>query len=366
MNTVLDLRGHTPRRRGELQGEAWRDAAAELVDGRVTALCGQPRWADEDRRRSEGAALLEIARERSEELCAELEGVAHAIDRPAWTVAVAGAFHDLWDRGGNEVPSGNGERTTLYVVGAAPVMGQALLAADERAALRCMRVDGPAHAPRGDHDDDEGVAVVTLAGTLGLGGVRRGFVVAANHLRSRSAGRGTFEGVEVREALLAADAHAARERLDRRARGGGRFYLVSDGEALFGLESDGPTLVLTRKGARTAHTHTDHFFDPVLRRHELRSDEASTYRRTELSTSVYVQRRPTQPHQVWDFLSELDELRGASGDEARDRSTVNLFGRSALWVGCAARGGVWIRTGLERDDCAQAPPAPPDADDQAR
>lgn len=356
MSARLDLRGHGAHRRGELQGEAWREPAHELLDGRLSALSRRPGLDTVEAREAEGQALLALMAGDGLQLDDELTGLARALDQAPWKLALVGAFHDLWDRAGDDAPSGTGERTTLYVVGSGPVLGQAVLAGDERTALRAMVVDGVT--------PDDPITVVTVAGTLGLGGARRGLVLGANHLRSKVARRGTFEGVEVRRALCAPDATHARARLEAPERGGGRFYLVSDGEALFGLESDGPEVVLTRKGPRTAHTHTDHFFDPKLRRSELRSgsDLASTYRRTELSTSVYVQRRPVDPEAVWTFLSELDELRGASGDEERDRSTLNLFGSSALWVARAEDGAVWCRTGLEADDAHLRPPPTQDAE----
>jgi isopenicillin-N N-acyltransferase-like protein len=79
--------------------------------------------------------------------------------------------------------------------------------------------------------------------------------------------------------------------------------MMADGRAFFGVETSGKQKVVTQVSARAAHLHTNHCFDPVLRKVEKVPRVSTTYRRFDLATTLYVQQRPHDPQGVWQFLA---------------------------------------------------------------
>ena len=86
----------------------------------------------------------------------------------------------------------------------------------------------------------------------------------------------------VRTLLAEPSAAAARARLSRTRLGGGRNFMLADGREFFGVECSAQLQVLTQVGAGAAHLHTNHCFDPVLRRFAQRSPAVTLRYNTEL------------------------------------------------------------------------------------
>ena len=321
---VIDLGGATPRARGEALGEvqaAMLRAAAASLEG-LAAACGAAV-------RAEQAAccreFLEGLGGSRPDLHEELAGLAAASGVALATVAQLNLLGDspLGRAAADDAMLGTS--TVIHassdggVVMAGAVLGGVLgwgltMTTHEEGGRRVALLRGP--------------------GGLGWAGINAGGVaVMAAHPRWSSVdGRGEAWPVVLRASLACESALRARETLRGSARRGGRYWLVSDGAESFGLESSPERMAVTRRGAKAAHVHTDHFFDVGFRSKERAPVSPRSFRRMELASSIYVQRRPEQPEALFEFLTELDHTHGATGDAGPEDSDLERLGPSVQFV----------------------------------
>jgi len=329
----------TARARGQAHGELWRAEIRSLAELRVE-LCRSSRG------RVDGVVdgvvdagqVLAVARQHLPVLAAglpelhdELLGIAEGADlAPEHIVVVNGHPHPA---------SG---ATSIYLHGdAGPVLGQTWdMHATAEPFVRTVRVR--------DADGGESICL-TLTGCLGIAGIGRGGVaVAVNDLSSTDGGLGILGPALVRAMLAQPSAQAAYELLLRTPLSRGRNYMIADGRDFFGVECSGELKVLTQVGAKAAHLHTNHCFDPVLRSRENVARESSTFDRLNMATTLYVQQRPHdldglwrllgshdgRPRSICSHLDELGEVPGAArtcGRLAMELAT----GRMRVASGCS-------------------------------
>lgn len=193
------------------------------------------------------------------------------------------------------------------------------------------------------------IALLRGPGGLGWAGLNdAGLTVMAAHPRWPSVNAsGEAWPVLLRQSLTCEGASIARELLRRSPRRGGRYWLLSDGAESFGIESAPDQLAVTRRGAKAAHVHTDHFFDVGLRSREREPVSPRSFRRMELSSSIYVQRQPKGPEAMFEFLAELDRTYGATGDAGPHDSDLERFGPSVQFVAQCEQRSLLIFAGCE-------------------
>ncbi|HRI08693.1 MAG TPA: C45 family autoproteolytic acyltransferase/hydrolase, partial [Nannocystaceae bacterium] len=205
--------------------------------------------------------------------------------------------------------------------------------------------------PRGG---DEEYLCFTLAGCLGMTGLSaRGVGVTINNLTSTDAQIGVVWPALVRALLREPSAAAARDRLMATPLSSGHHYMIADGHDFYGVETSGRLKVVTQQGGRAAHLHTNHCFDPVLRKVEKVARTSTTFRRMEIASTLYVQQRPRDADELWDFLSSHEgyprSICSHVDDAGGDPSASRTCGRMVLDLG---RGRVLASPG-----CGQANPS---------
>ncbi|NVB37636.1 hypothetical protein G6O69_07315 [Pseudenhygromyxa sp. WMMC2535] len=165
---------------------------------------------------------------------------------------------------------------------------------------------------------DHGGWRLAVPGSLGLAGVTRGGAALTSlHLRPAAPGPG-LPGSAVLDALLAADSlAAARASIETLDLVDGRCWMLADGHTFLGFEHLGGARILTRVGPKTGHVHVNHCFDPSLRQREARPRSPESFRRLELASTLYVQRRPETLAGVLDFFDAVEEAAFASAPRRR-------------------------------------------------
>ncbi len=116
----------------------------------------------------------------------------------------------------------------------------------------------------------------------------------------------------------------------------GRFVAIVDAQNFSGMECAGGQVVRTQKGARTAHLHANHAFDPVLRAGERVVAASTSFDRTIDATTIYAQTRPASGAQVLAFLAEVS----SSPPHARRRASGLADARVSAeppWTLCVAQ-----------------------------
>jgi len=296
-----------PGLRGEAHGEMWRQEIHELAAIRLGLTLSKSEIKD-------AGEILDLARLHvplleayHPELAAEFAGIARgaAID-PALLV-VLNHYTDLRDiprsaLGPDLAPArasvpDEGGCTAVYIPGLkTPTLGQTWdMHASASAYVRLLRV-------RPKNSDTE-VLFFTLTGCLAMTGINaHGVGVTINNLTSTDGQLGVLWPALVRAMLEEKSAAAAKDRLMATTLSSGHHYMMADGRDFYGVESSGQQKVLTQIGARAAHIHTNHCFDPVLRKVERVSPVSTTFRRMELATTLYVQQTPQTAPELWDFL----------------------------------------------------------------
>ena len=206
------------------------------------------------------------------------------------------------------------EATAIYFNGVhGPIIGQTWdLHASAAPFVRMIRV-----RPKGAESEAVCLTVTGCLGAAGLG--HAGVAVTVNNLDSTDGGVGLVWPAVVRTLLAQPSAVAARAVLEATPLSSGRYFVVADGEEFFGIECSAELKVLTQKGARAAHLHTNHCFDPVLRKRERVQRGSTTFDRLNMASTLYAQRRPSTMTELWDLLSSRD-----GGDRAicRDAETA--------------------------------------------
>src|SRR4029453_1874939 len=124
-------------------------------------------------------------------------------------------------------------------------------------------------------------------GMAGMG--PHGVGVTINNLSSTDGGVGVVWPALVRAMIAQPSARAAYELLLRTPLSSGHHYMIADGREFFGVECSGQLKVLTQVGARAAHLHTNHCFDPVLRARERVGPTSTTFERLNMATTLYAQ-----------------------------------------------------------------------------
>jgi isopenicillin-N N-acyltransferase-like protein len=310
-----------PRDRGRAHGEHWRAAIHELAELRLALTLRRSGFLDEDEVLAAAGLHLPVLREQLPAQAEELEGIAEGAAISPERVVVLNHYTDLRDvprsvlgRPGlrSEPTSGSGARadpdgcTAVYFMGeGGPVMGETWdLHANAEPYVRMLRI-----APAGgDHE----TLCVTLTGCLGAAGLSgRGVAVTINNLSSTDGRVGVVWPALVRAMLEQPDARTAYELLMRTPLSSGHHYVIADGRDFFGVECSGELKVLTQLGPRAAHLHTNHCFDPVLRRREAVPTGSTSFHRLNLATTVYAQERPRDEEGMWSLLHTRDGSRGS-------------------------------------------------------
>lgn len=300
------------RARGLAHGEMWREEIAALAEIRM-ALCVtealDAAGGDGARARERVGALarahVDVLRRELPELADELEGITIGSGCSVEDVVVLNQYTDMRDvllhEGDREPPDDPGGCTAIYVCGAdGPVLGQTWdMHASAAPFVRMIRI-----IPEGSDDE---LLCFTLTGCLALAGIgQNGVSVAINNLTSTDAGLGVMWPAVVRHMLAAPDAPTARARLLALPLTSGHNYMIADGHDYFGIECSGELKVVTQLGARAAHLHTNHCFDPVLRAREHVPLGTTSFARLDMATTLYAQQRPRELPGLWALLGSHD------------------------------------------------------------
>lgn len=315
-----------PRARGRAHGEHWRQAIHELAELRLALTRQRSRFGHDHEVLAAAALHLPVLREQLPRLAEELEGIAEGADLSSERVLVLN--HDTGLRGlpravlggedrevgegregagaqaGSGVDVGGG--TAIYFNGVrGPLLGETWdVHADAEPYVRMLRI-----APEGsDHE----VLCLTFAGCLGVAGMNsRGVAVTMSELWCTDARVGVVGPALLRALLEQPHARAAYERLRSIPRSSGHYVVLADGHDYYGVETSGELQVLTQLGPRAAHLHTNHCFDPVLRRREAVPRASTTFHRLNLATTIYAQQRPRDAEGLWSLLHTRDGTPGS-------------------------------------------------------
>jgi isopenicillin-N N-acyltransferase like protein len=312
-----------PRERGRAHGEHWRAAIHELAEIRLGLTLRRGDFLDEAEVLAAAGLHLPVLHARLPRLAQELHGIADGADLSPERVVVLNQYTDLRDvpravlgvEAAEQRPGGAGESggsgdpdgcTAIYFLGdRGPLMGETWdLHANAEPYVRMLRI-----APAGsDHE----TLCLTLTGCLGAVGLSgRGVAVTINNLSSTDGRVGVVWPALVRAMLEEPHARAAYELLLRTPLSSGHHYVVADGHDYYGVECSGELKVLTQLGPRAAHLHTNHCFDPVLRRHEAVPRGSTSFHRLNLATTIYAQQRPRDADGLWSLLHTRDGTAGS-------------------------------------------------------
>jgi isopenicillin-N N-acyltransferase like protein len=341
----------SPLARGRAHGELWRSEIRDLAELRTHLCLARGTFADAAQLLSVSRLHLPVLAAHLPELHDELVGIAEGADLAPEHIVVLNHYTDLRDvppsvLDGSSRPSGPDAEpdgcTALYLHGTeGPVLGQTWdMHASAEPFVRSIRVR--------EADGREAICF-TLTGCLGMAGMgAHGVGVTINNLSSTDGGLGVVWPALVRAMIAQRSARAAYELLLRTPLSSGHHYMIADGDEFFGVECSGQLKVLTQVGAKAAHLHTNHCFDPVLRMRENVARASSTFDRLNMATTLYVQQRPTDLDGLWRLLashdgrprsicSHLDEERGdASASKTCGRLAMELAtGRIRLARGCS-------------------------------
>ena len=296
-----------PRERGRAHGELWREPIAALADIRLGLTVRRSRFASAEHVRQAAGAHLPVLQTHLPELHAELLGIAEGSNLTPEDIVVLNHYTDLRDvppavlgLPDSEVESADadpGGCTAVYFTGIeGPVLGQTWdMHASAEPFVRMISIE-----PKGTEQQS---LCFTLTGCLGMAGLGQDAVgVAINNLSSTDGGVGVVWPAVVRAMIAAPSAQAARERLLALPLSSGHYYTIADGRDFFGYETSGQRKVLTQKGPRAAHLHTNHCFDPVLRQHEAVPRGSTSFARLNMATTLYAQQRPSTLDEMWTML----------------------------------------------------------------
>jgi isopenicillin-N N-acyltransferase-like protein len=135
---------------------------------------------------------------------------------------------------------------------------------------------------------------------------QNGVSVTINNLTMSDGRIGVVWPALVRAMLDQPRASAAYEVLCRTPLSSGHHYMIADGHEFYGVECSAELKVLTQEGARAAHLHTNHCFDPVLRKRERVSRGSNTFERLNLASTVFAQQRPANLDELWKLMASHD------------------------------------------------------------
>lgn len=300
------------RERGRAHGALWRREIHELAAIRLDLCLRRGSFADAEQVLQVAGLHLPVLLDEAPELHQELLGISEGADLGIERVVVLNHGAGLRDVRPNvpradarsataQVDDASDGSTAIYTHGAqGPLLGQTWdLHASAAPFVRVIAVPSP--------DGMRESLCFTLTGCLALAGLgHAGVAVTINHLTCTDARVGLLWPALVRQLLDAPDADVALARLRAAPLGSGHHYMIADGREFYGVECSGKLAVLTQQGARAAHLHTNHCFDPVLRQRERVSPRSSTFDRLNMATTLYAQHRPTTVEALWDLLGSHD------------------------------------------------------------
>lgn len=342
-----------PRLRGRAHGETWRAEIRDLVEirmellGRFGALGARPEIGETATRH------LAVLEQYLPDLREEMKGIAEGAGASIQQIVVVNHYTDLVELGAAATRTDPGGATAIYLSGdQGPLLGQTwdMHASAERF-VRLIRI-----RPRGTRAE---TVCFTLTGCLGMAGVGPQGVAVTTAQLHVATGLGLVWPALVRHLLAQPSASAAYAALQRAPLGAGRYFMLADGQEFFGVECGTATKVRTQTGAKAAHLHTNHCFDPVLRKQERLSNEGTTFERMNLASTLYAQLRPRTLEALWELLSSHDGYprsicshADADSDPSSSR-TCGLFaaelqtGRIRAARGCG-RSGTHVDLRVER------------------
>jgi len=330
-----------PRARGRAHGEHWRAEIQELAEIRLGLALRRGDFLDVEEVLAVAGLHLPVLRERLPAMAEELEGIAEGAGVEAERVVVLNQYTDLRDVprsvleraggvGSREGAQGEGDPggcTAVYFMGeGGPLMGETWdLHANAEPYVRMLRI-----APAGGEDETLCLTLTGCLGAVGLSG--RGVGVTINNLSTTDGRVGVVWPALVRAMLEEPNARAAYELLLRTPLSSGHHYVIADGHDYYGVECSGELKVLTQLGPRAAHLHTNHCFDPVLRRREAVPVGSTSFHRLNLATTIYAQARPKDEEGMWRLLHARDGSPGSLcidppgvGEEATTTATVAVI-----------------------------------------
>lgn len=164
------------------------------------------------------------------------------------------------------------------------------------------------------------LATVSDSGVVALGLALRPAVVRIDGL----------PGATVLRALAdVPDLDGARALVETVTLADGRAWMLADRQRFLGFEHLGGERILTRVGPKTGHVHVNHCFDPSLRQREHDPRSPASYRRLELASTLYVQRRPTTLEGVCTFFDAVEVAAFAEPERAQTQFVVEIETRRA-------------------------------------
>jgi isopenicillin-N N-acyltransferase-like protein len=335
-----------PRERGRAHGELWREPIRELAEIRVQLALHRGSFADLDELLAIARRHLPILAMRAPDLHEELLGIAEGADIDPARIVVLNHYTDLRDIDPRAVLGPEAEGcTAIYLYGPnGAVLGQTWdMHASAEPYVRTIRI-----APRGS---DTEALCFTLTGCLGMTGIgQHGVAVTINNLSSTDARVGMVWPALVRQMITQADAASAWALLRDAPLSSGHHYMIADGRDFYGVETSGELKVLTQSGAKVAHLHTNHCFDPVLRSRERVPATSTTFARLDLASTLYVQRRPTTMEELWDLIGSHEgfprSICSHADDGSGDPSASKTCGRI---VYALAEGRARVARGCSRE-----------------
>ncbi len=203
-----------------------------------------------------------------------------------------------------------------------------------------LTVDRPAYAEAfvrmlriAPTDTEHETLCLTLVGSLGIAGIAStGVAVTLNGLRSTETSVGVLASARVRAMLAQPDAATAHALLRAMPRCGGHHTMIADGHDYYGVETNAALAVLTQLGPRAAHLHTNHYFDPILRRSETRQPGSTSHHRLNLATTIYAQQRPRDVEGMWSLLHSRDGSAGSLCVEPDAKAGPHAMATCAVMV----------------------------------
>ena len=247
-----------PRKRGEAQGEAFRDSIHDLAAIRWELLARRSRIKDNHTLWELAHAHVKTLEELAPDLAEEFHGVASASGVDPESLIVLNNYTDIRDVG----PDPEGEEggcSIIYGRGAdGPVVGQTWdMHATAEPFVCVLDLRGSA-VPIPS-------VVFTVTGCLGMMGLNQnGLAVCINNLTPTDARIGLIWPALVRQMLTYPTAREALEHLQRAQLGSGHNYFIADESNAWNVETTGERKVVTTDDPGSCFWHTNHYLSDEL------------------------------------------------------------------------------------------------------
>lgn len=259
---------HTPRERGRVHGETFRELIAEVAAIRVKLCTSVGRFPHE-------VAVLEMARQHlpvlerfDPRLFEELVGIAEGARLSPEHIVVLNHYTDLRDID----PPDHDATVPEIEAPDDPDDCSAIFARTPEGAVLGQTWDmhGSAmpyvmilHVP--ESAEEPAAFLLSITGCLGMAGLSaRGVGITINNLNSNDAGIGVVWPALVRRALREESAAKARDVILTAPLGSGHHYLVASRSAAFGIETSGTRKAVAYEGKESSYFHTNHCLVPEI------------------------------------------------------------------------------------------------------